>query len=251
MTTATATPNQLGLIQKLVDERKTTCSVPDVVAFVEALRTERITKTGASSLIDKLIKTPADPTPGAPQRNGQPENRFGGECVLCGNQVGPREGTYRRGNRGWETLHLPSDPACVRSAAPAIVAADSKTESSWDAVEKALHEFGPGYYAIPSVTGTNDLTFFRIGENQGRVNPANKGKLRFHHVVGGHDDGELRVSPAFVFKALEVLRIVGVRKAQQSYGQHIGSCGKCGRTLTDEVSRSLGIGPDCRSKAGW
>ena len=32
------------------------------------------------------------------------------------------------------------------------------------------------------------------------------------------------------------------------YGQELGVCGMCGRTLTDEVSREMGIGPVCRSK---
>lgn len=32
------------------------------------------------------------------------------------------------------------------------------------------------------------------------------------------------------------------------YGQELGVCGDCGRTLTDETSRAIGIGPVCRSK---
>lgn len=36
--------------------------------------------------------------------------------------------------------------------------------------------------------------------------------------------------------------------AGKRYGQEIGRCYKCHRTLTDETSRALGIGPDCRSK---
>ena len=32
------------------------------------------------------------------------------------------------------------------------------------------------------------------------------------------------------------------------YGQELGVCGICNRTLTDEVSRSIGIGPICRNK---
>jgi len=32
------------------------------------------------------------------------------------------------------------------------------------------------------------------------------------------------------------------------YGQLIGSCGRCGRTLTDAESRAIGIGPDCLGK---
>lgn len=36
--------------------------------------------------------------------------------------------------------------------------------------------------------------------------------------------------------------------AQALYGQELGRCYACGRVLTDETSRALGIGPDCRSK---
>ena len=35
------------------------------------------------------------------------------------------------------------------------------------------------------------------------------------------------------------------------YGQEIGSCGHCGRTLTDETSRERGIGPVCARKLGY
>jgi hypothetical protein len=36
------------------------------------------------------------------------------------------------------------------------------------------------------------------------------------------------------------------------YGQEIGRCGHCGRTLTNEESRSFGIGPVCRANgAAW
>lgn len=36
--------------------------------------------------------------------------------------------------------------------------------------------------------------------------------------------------------------------AARRYGQELGICGRCGRTLTDEESRAYGIGPICRSK---
>lgn len=47
-----------------------------------------------------------------------------------------------------------------------------------------------------------------------------------------------------------VLRIISadMRRAAQRYGQEIGRCGRCNRTLTDEVSRERGIGPDCWDK---
>jgi hypothetical protein len=39
-----------------------------------------------------------------------------------------------------------------------------------------------------------------------------------------------------------------VEAAARAYGQKLGRCYACGRTLTDATSRELGIGPDCRSK---
>lgn len=38
--------------------------------------------------------------------------------------------------------------------------------------------------------------------------------------------------------------------AMALYGKEIGQCGRCGRTLTDEVSRAFGLGPECRGKLG-
>ena len=39
--------------------------------------------------------------------------------------------------------------------------------------------------------------------------------------------------------------------AMLRYGQELGHCGHCGRTLTNDLSRELGIGPVCREKMGW
>jgi hypothetical protein len=41
------------------------------------------------------------------------------------------------------------------------------------------------------------------------------------------------------------------KEAMLRYGKEIGNCGHCGRTLTNEFSRSIGIGPICRGKMGW
>lgn len=40
----------------------------------------------------------------------------------------------------------------------------------------------------------------------------------------------------------------GIEVSLARYGQLLGDCGVCGRTLTDELSRSIGIGPVCRNK---
>ena len=51
----------------------------------------------------------------------------------------------------------------------------------------------------------------------------------------------------------EVLGRIAVdpRAAMVLYGHELGACGNCGRTLTDEVSRAMGIGPDCAAKLGY
>lgn len=42
-----------------------------------------------------------------------------------------------------------------------------------------------------------------------------------------------------------------VQGAMLRYGQEIGRCGHCNRTLTNEASRAKGIGPVCEGKMGW
>jgi hypothetical protein len=51
----------------------------------------------------------------------------------------------------------------------------------------------------------------------------------------------------------EILSLIArdPKAAMLLYGQEIGSCGHCGRTLTDETSRAFGVGPVCREKLGW
>jgi hypothetical protein len=50
----------------------------------------------------------------------------------------------------------------------------------------------------------------------------------------------------------EVLARIAVdpEAALLRYGHELGRCGNCGRTLTDETSRAMGIGPDCAAKLG-
>jgi hypothetical protein len=41
------------------------------------------------------------------------------------------------------------------------------------------------------------------------------------------------------------------KTAAENFGLHIGKCGICGRTLTNDESRARGIGPICAGKWGW
>ena len=50
-----------------------------------------------------------------------------------------------------------------------------------------------------------------------------------------------------------VLDVIGKdpETAMLTYGRELGSCGHCGRTLTDEDSRARGIGPICAGKVAF
>jgi len=54
-------------------------------------------------------------------------------------------------------------------------------------------------------------------------------------------------------KRKEIMDAIAVnpQEAMLRYGQELGHCGHCGRTLTNELSREYGIGPVCRAKMGW
>lgn len=51
-------------------------------------------------------------------------------------------------------------------------------------------------------------------------------------------------------KALEAI-VADPKAAMLLYGRLIGECGHCGRTLTNERSRELGIGPVCAKRMTW
>jgi hypothetical protein len=100
-----------------------------------------------------------------------------------------------------------------------------------------------GHYATPSRTGNNDLDFWKVDRpTEGRW----QGYTFVKRVIGGHPEFSVRGAEAAA--ALEAIATAGVEQAAQRYGTEIGRCYMCNRTLTDETSRALGIGPDCRSK---
>lgn len=92
----------------------------------------------------------------------------------------------------------------------------------------------PLYYAV----GTDaDVKFYRI-------KPGRKPGFYFVDVQASDDFHSIR---NVTTKAAIVQAIIdaGAEDAMARYGQLIGRCGRCGRTLTDPDSRTRGIGPDC------
>lgn len=93
--------------------------------------------------------------------------------------------------------------------------------------------------AIPS-GGHNDLDFLRVRSAPGKP-------VRVLRVIGGHDDQPLGIAQAHA--VLErALFVDDIPAAVATFGRELGHCGRCGRHLTDEVSRALGLGPDCATR---
>lgn len=111
-----------------------------------------------------------------------------------------------------------------------------------------LNGIPDGWYAIESRTGNNDLDFFCVTTNAGRINPANKGKRWVKRFVGGDTKTiDMRTSERIaVAQELALLSPEECQAAQLRFGQEVGSCGRCGKSLTDETSRNTGYGPECR-----
>lgn len=100
-----------------------------------------------------------------------------------------------------------------------------------------------GHYAIESLTGNNDLDFYRIDRpEQGRW----AGYTFVKMVIGGKPNMAVRGKQRLYDILLAIYK--DPDGSAKKYGQEIGRCYRCNRHLTDETSRSLGIGPDCRSK---
>lgn len=106
--------------------------------------------------------------------------------------------------------------------------------------------------AAPKVTVTAEVA-------DGRYAVEVAGTLRFFKVKNGNRPGfvflDVQASDDWhaihnVSRIREIVALIAVdpKAAMIRYGQELGECGHCGRTLTDEASRAAGIGPICASK---
>jgi hypothetical protein len=119
---------------------------------------------------------------------------------------------------------------------------------------KAKHDVPAGYYATPSLTGNNDLDFWKVDRpTEGKW----AGYTFVKRVIGGHMDQILpldskkRVKSARIARvtqvaAMDAIIAFGVDKSHKLFGTELKFCRECGIHLTDEVSRNEGIGPVCK-----
>lgn len=146
---------------------------------------------------------------------------------LTGEPAGPEQMTKQQAS---ETI---TELKAALASRPAHKASTQSDAAGWDDIPE-------GRYATDSLTGNNDTDFWKIDRpDEGRW----AGRLFVNRVIGGRDPVAVRGSTRT--QALQAIRDAGPDLAMRRYGQELGHCGKCGRELTDEVSRGIGIGPVC------
>lgn len=127
----------------------------------------------------------------------------------------------------------PVSAAGMEAIAPG---ADSQEFLAAQSVVKTRPEVADGRYAVEH---EGVLKFFKLknGRKAGYV---------FLDVQASDDWYPIR----HPHRIDEILALISADEltAARRYGQELGKCSRCGRTLTDETSRAYGIGPDCRSK---
>jgi Family of unknown function (DUF6011) len=240
--TTQATDKQVTYLLKLIAERYETGVEGDAaneqLALIEAASDHPMTKAVASRYIDTLLRMPrrrtavAETTDDRQARaeyaarveNGTPHpttrpNRYAARCARCGHEVAAEAGQLIGQPGAWSVIHADDEcPETEPTPAPTVA---------------------EGHYAITS-TGDNDLAFYRVEHGTGQW----AGRTFVRLVVGGHSD---RNAPRDHVAGI-LARIAADPDAAARYGREIGRCWMCNRHLTDETSRALGIGPDCRAK---
>ena len=225
-----ATDRQVAFARTLASERGITGEALDAKVAEWA----DLSKGRMSKVIDALLATPKVEAPAEGRPANVRPNRYEGTCPDCGSTVPAEAGSLTKEGGRWVTRHLPG--ACPAPASPAPAPATSKAAAD-------LPDVPAGHYAIAS-EGDNDLLFVRVDRPD---SGAYAGATFVKMVVGGRPDMNLprKQVPGVLARILDA----GVDAAGARYGQEIGRCCRCNRTLTDEASRAAGIGPDCASRS--
>src|SRR5688500_6062232 len=103
-------------------------------------------------------------------------------------------------------------------------------------------------FAVATEAGSdNDSAFWWI--IPGKVH--HTGKFWLRQVIGGQGAIKVRMSVETMIAVAEKIIAADPKTALLRFGQELGSCGHCGRDLTNQESREFGIGPTCRKNKGW
>jgi hypothetical protein len=121
-----------------------------------------------------------------------------------------------------------------------LVSRPAKKATATAPAPSAASDVPEGYYAIDF---DDTVRFFRVdcpteGKWAGRTFVSVQASDEFHSIRNADKRNAI----------LSAIKAQGIKESMVRYGHLIGRCGVCNRTLTDETSRAMGIGPVCREK---
>jgi len=222
---------QVAFIKRLMAERDTT----NLVRLPGSEDIEHISLRGATDLIDRLLACPELP---ASQRPAAPK--------ATEKQVSFIQTLVEQTGFDWTSIGVPIEDLPKARASKAIEHLLKLPKVARPAVAATTSapavEVDEGRYAV-EVDGV--LKFYKIDKpTEGRWSGYTFLKVQ------ASDDFYPVKSPASK-AAIFALIAADAKAATIRYGQELGVCGVCGRTLTDEASRAAGIGPVCAAKKSW
>jgi hypothetical protein len=162
--------------------------------------------------------------------------------------AGWQEATFQQTS---ETIdRLQDDIVKAKAARPSMTDVEGirKAFAKTDLAGRPAPKVPDGRYAIVSEPGDDGRQVVKFY----RVNTPTEGRWAGYTFVDVQASDELypvknRDARSAILNAIAR----DVRGALQLYGQELGHCGHCGRTLTDDLSRERGIGPVCWGKLGY
>jgi hypothetical protein len=112
-------------------------------------------------------------------------------------------------------------------------------------IEAAIADIPEGWYAVDSLTGNNDLDFYKVEiPKEGKWT----GYRFVNMIVGGKKDFSVRGRRKY--DVLKAIADAGPEVAAMAYSRETNNCNKCGINLTKYASRVLGRGLTCAGKTG-
>lgn len=128
-----------------------------------------------------------------------------------------------------------------RTTIDTLLADLRRVEKAAPAPQRApLPAVAPGHYALDTLDGAaNEVAFYEVWAGR-------NGYVGLNREVGPNSVRVPWVQAPGIFARIAADEIGALLR----YGREMQSCGQCGRRLTNDESRALGIGPECRSKRG-
>lgn len=217
-----------GSFEFLVDMKRRRSFTPKMVAAILRCAARDQARPAAPAATPA---TEADGNEDGRRLNLAP-NAFAGQCRSCRGTVAANAGRREKVEGRWTVLHS-TTTECAAATVPAAAP---------QAPVVPLPDVPAGHYAVETEAG--HLAFYEVD----RPTEGRWAGRTFVSVLASDERHPVRGAAT----AAVLAKIAAdPRAAMLRYGQEIGRCGHCHRTLTQEDSRRRGIGPICAQGMGF